>query len=140
MALARAAQTCAIRTVQADTPKRAQYAQFGNKCAILKLKMMRKQKSSHQLTHSLTAQPAALKTRRGPWLQALLPLGEAEPILVLTQRGGTSLADPRPGFHFLARARVTTCTGSLATGTGILARYTSSTGTGSDMASGAQYE
>eukprot|EP01043_Picozoa_sp_COSAG02_P050107 COSAG02_NODE_5109_length_4620_cov_3.383765_1_plen_74_part_00 len=36
---------------------------------------MRKQKSSHQLTPSLNAQPAALKTGRGPWLQALLPQG-----------------------------------------------------------------
>ena len=36
---------------------------------------MRKPKSSHQLTPSLNAQPAALKARRGPWLQALLPPG-----------------------------------------------------------------
>ena len=36
---------------------------------------MRKQKSSHQLTPSLNAQPAALKDRRGPWLQALLHPG-----------------------------------------------------------------
>ena len=41
----------------------------------LNFKKMRKQKSSHQLTPSLNAQPAALKARRGPWLQALLPPG-----------------------------------------------------------------
>ena len=45
-------------------------------CYAIKLFFkMRKLKSSHQLTPSLNAQPAALKDRRGPWLQALLPLG-----------------------------------------------------------------